>query len=114
MNAKTKEELKNTIKSETIALANKIQILQQQLEPVKKSCAYDDAEYAFLCNNYKVKEREIERLQQRYEELETALSRIKSPSYGICEECEEEIELERLHLSPNAKICTKCLKNSRD
>ena len=110
MTKKQKESLKNSISSESTEVLQKLHTLRQELKPLKKSCAYDDAEYAFLCDDYRMKEREIVQLQKRYEELQTALLRMKSAEFGLCEECDEEIEQERLQLSPNARICAACLR----
>ena len=113
MNTTQKKQLKDSIQEELALLSKKLHTLQQGLKPLKKSCAYDDAEYAFLCDDYKMKEREIEQLKKRYEELQTALQRMDSTAFGLCEECDEEIEEERLQLSPNARICAACLKAKR-
>ena len=37
-----------------------------------------------------------------------ALQKIDDGSYGICEECEEEISLERLQVMPDARHCLNC------
>lgn len=53
---------------------------------------------------------------QRYEEtlrrlnrLKQAMLRVETPEYGICEECEEEIPLERLRLMPESRYCVACM-----
>ena len=49
-------------------------------------------------------------LELRLKEVEEALEKIKKNdgSYGKCEQCQKEIELERLKANPAAKICLKC------
>ncbi|MDQ5883049.1 MAG: DksA C4-type protein [Patescibacteria group bacterium] len=49
-------------------------------------------------------------LELRLKEVEEALEKIKKNdgSYGKCEQCHKEIELERLKANPAAKICLKC------
>jgi DnaK suppressor protein len=42
------------------------------------------------------------------EEIEAALSRLKSGQYGECLRCEEDIGLERLEANPAAALCFKC------
>ena len=41
-------------------------------------------------------------------ELRTALHKIDTGSYGICEECEEAIAPKRLDALPFAKLCVRC------
>lgn len=45
---------------------------------------------------------------QRLRAIEKALQRIKDGVYGICEECEEEINPKRLHALPSASLCVRC------
>lgn len=47
----------------------------------------------------------------RLQEVDEALDRIKSGTYGICEECGEPIGLKRLEVRPIAKYCVPCKTN---
>src|SRR5512136_3260908 len=49
---------------------------------------------------------ENERL--RLKEVDEALDRIETGTYGICEECGEPIGLKRLEVKPVAKYCVPC------
>jgi len=49
-------------------------------------------------------------LELKLREINLALERIKKGKYGICENCQKPIEIERLKFSPEAKLCSKCLK----
>ena len=40
--------------------------------------------------------------------IDEALRRIKAKTYGKCQECEEEINHERLEAVPHARLCIKC------
>lgn len=40
--------------------------------------------------------------------IEEALRRIEEGTFGLCEECEEEIELRRLKARPTATLCVSC------
>jgi DnaK suppressor protein len=42
------------------------------------------------------------------QEVDEALDRIASGSYGICEECGEPIGMKRLEVRPVAKYCVPC------
>lgn len=48
--------------------------------------------------------------KQRYEldAIDVALRKIANGAYGICEMCEDEINLERLKAKPQAKLCITC------
>ncbi len=47
--------------------------------------------------------------RMRLQEVDEALDRIESGTYGICEECGEPIGLKRLDVRPVAKYCVPCL-----
>lgn len=64
-----------------------------------------DAIEEYESNTATLKELEIE-----LNEVNAALQRIESGSYGICEESGDEIEPERLEANPSARTCKKHLK----
>jgi RNA polymerase-binding transcription factor len=45
----------------------------------------------------------------RLKEVDEALDRIESGTYGVCEECGGPISLKRLEVRPVAKYCVPCL-----
>lgn len=47
--------------------------------------------------------------RMRLRELDEALDRIESGTYGVCEECGEPVGLKRLGVRPVAKYCVPCL-----
>lgn len=49
-------------------------------------------------------------LDKKIIQVRKALARIKLGSYGICEECGEMINTDRLMVYPEATICVKCEK----
>lgn len=42
------------------------------------------------------------------QDIAHSLEKIKKGTYGICEMCDEEIDIERLKIKPHAKFCIKC------
>ena len=49
--------------------------------------------------------------RMRLKEVDEALDRIASKTYGTCEECGEPIGLKRLEVKPVAKYCVPCKTN---
>ncbi|KKR04085.1 MAG: DnaK suppressor protein [Parcubacteria group bacterium GW2011_GWF2_39_13b] len=47
-------------------------------------------------------------LEKKLQDINAALSKIENNQYGICENCGEEIPIERLETKPEAKNCVKC------
>ena len=49
-----------------------------------------------------------ERERQELEDIELALTKMVSATYGICEKCHKPLALERLELLPATHFCRKC------
>ena len=109
MNNEQKHALKESIQNELTTLEKKLLALQKDLKPLGKSCAFDDAEYFSLCDDYNIRYKEAENLQKRISGLQKALKMIDDEEYGICEECGEEIPFARLELVPDSSLCVRCL-----
>ena len=52
----------------------------------------------------RLRDRELAMLQK----IETALAKIEAGTFGICEGCEEPIEVKRLEARPVADLCIRC------
>lgn len=50
----------------------------------------------------------LRRRKVQLAEISRALQRIEAAEYGECQECGEEIMLERLDFKPETKLCIKC------
>lgn len=47
----------------------------------------------------------VEELESRHEDVNDALEKIEQGIYGVCEECGEEIPIDRLKANPAARTC---------
>jgi len=47
-------------------------------------------------------------LEKRLQDIIEALERIEKGTYGFCENCQQEINIERLRANPAASTCIKC------
>jgi len=47
-------------------------------------------------------------LEKNLQSVLEALKRIEKGTYGFCENCQKEIEVERLKANPSAETCVKC------
>jgi DnaK suppressor protein len=55
----------------------------------------------------------LEGLQTRQESVERALARFKQGTYGLCTECGQEIDPDRLSVLPHTKLCIRCARNKQ-
>ena len=47
----------------------------------------------------------LKTLEDRYNDIRSGLDKIKHGTYGICQVCGKEIEVERLEANPSARTC---------
>lgn len=45
------------------------------------------------------------------DKINKALEKLKGGSFGVCEECEEEISIKRLEARPETTLCIQCKEN---
>lgn len=55
----------------------------------------------------------LERERQTLQEINTALERMKTGQYGICDNCGAEIPAARLRALPWARYCLRCAEQMR-
>ena len=49
-------------------------------------------------------------LEIKLKNVNLALEKIEQGKYGICEKCQKPISIERLKISPEARLCLRCQK----
>jgi DnaK suppressor protein len=52
-------------------------------------------------------------LELRLRDVGLALKKIEKGKYGVCEKCKKPIEVERLSIYPEARMCLKCKKSKQ-
>lgn len=50
----------------------------------------------------------MERERKLFLKIEKSLKKIENGTYGICEECEDDIEIKRLEARPVTELCIRC------
>jgi DnaK suppressor protein len=99
-----------------LLLAEKAQ-LQSELYGRLKSMHTDDAasdDQPATLHEHFVCHRVNQFAYRKIKAIDTALERLRSGRYGICEECEEPIPPNRLQAVPWARYCIHCQENFGD
>ncbi len=68
-------------------------------DPADRATAESDRSFTL-----RIRDRELHLIRK----IQAALQRIEDGSYGICEECGEDISLSRLKARPVTRLCIKC------
>lgn len=100
------EEEKIKLESEMRQIGRKNPTVPNDWEPVSETSAEPDlADQADIIIGNENNAEIFADLEARYDMVLEALSRIENGSYGICEECDKEIEESRLRANPAATTC---------
>lgn len=54
----------------------------------------------------------VNTLEARYQDTKSALDKIKHGTYGLCQVCKEEVDIERLEANPSARTCRKHMEHT--
>jgi len=109
MTQQQKQELKNIIQTEIETLSTEITNIQTSLQPIKKDCSLDSIDHKMLKQDQNINIQRYEVAKARLNRLKAAYLNIDNKEYGVCQECEEDINIERLKLIPESKYCVKCM-----
>ena len=107
MNLKTVQLLKNELvlkKSTLTALHQRNNTIELDVEETPK----DAIDRSDIEESWFAKERLNQHWEVELSQIETALFKIEQGTFGICEECDDEIPVKRLRVRPDAAYCLLC------
>ncbi|GIW67331.1 MAG: DnaK suppressor protein [Candidatus Parcubacteria bacterium] len=102
------EKIKNRLEKEREELVLIIESYKKEPEEFLKESVSSADEIA---DRYEYKQEihlKKEALEERLKEIERALRKIEEGNYGICENCGQKIEDQRLKIDLSAILCRKC------
>lgn len=101
-------EKAGTIEKELAELGKKVATNHADWQAVSPEMGRDRADETEVADNieqYENNSAVLEQLEKRLSEIKTALGKIESGTYGICEVSGEPIEEDRLEANPTATTC---------
>ncbi len=70
----------------------------------------DEADLADRAEDYEERSLKLNALESRLEDINSSLSSIISGEFGICSNCHNKIEEDRLDVNPSAQTCKSCME----
>lgn len=99
---------KHLLEERKIQIQKNIIDATNEINGLRDSGASDEFDFANI-NADSILEQSISMKQkQELAEIDYSLAKIIDNSYGICEMCEDDIDIERLKAKPHAKYCITC------
>ncbi|MGW8168489.1 MAG: TraR/DksA family transcriptional regulator [Sulfurovaceae bacterium] len=108
MEETSKSIIKEQIISDIKSLKKQIEMLKDKAALTAPDCSQCDLERSEALLDAEVMNKILNESIARLARLEYALSRVDSPNFGICIECENNIPLERLKICPESIRCVAC------
>ncbi len=109
MTQQEKIEIKKIIEKEIQSLTQEVEKIQEQLKPIKKDCSLDSIDHKILKQDQNITIQRYEVAKKRLNRLKAAYLNVDTDEYGVCKECEEDINIERLKLIPESQYCVVCM-----
>ena len=107
MNLKIAEQIKMDLLTKKKTLMN-LQTQNNLLDVEEVGSIKDSIDRSDVEESWFTKERMNQHWKLELRQIETALGRIENGSFGLCEDCEEEIPIKRLRARPDATLCLYC------
>jgi len=99
------EQQRKTLQQESDSLTSQIEALEQALESRPD---YSMGEGDPAITEWELNLTLLRRLKVDYEQLQRAIARLETGTYGICEHCGKRINPDRLAVLPDATLCVEC------
>jgi DnaK suppressor protein len=109
LDKRTITNFKKTLLKEREQILGEVKQIYESSKEMGQDGIQDIADEAANIYNKQILLSLNENERTRLQEVDEALDRIESRTYGVCEECGEPIGLKRLNVRPVAKYCVPCL-----
>lgn len=76
--------------------------------------ALDDGDWSIIDLSEDINFKRLETHRENLTKIDEALRKLKEGTYGICEDCGEEIPKERLEVMPFAILCRDCQEKKEE
>ena len=99
---------KNALEEKKIKIENNLNSTSLEMNEMRRNELKDEGDHAAMSLETAVDNAILGQQSKELAEIELALGKIDNNLYGICEMCEEEINIERLKVKIFARYCITC------
>ena len=102
------EFFKDELEKRKIQLEENLSVTSDEMSSMRNNELKDEGDHAAMSLENAVDNAISKQQSMELAEIEEALGRIKEKSYGTCEMCASEINIERLKVKIFARYCITC------
>jgi len=108
LNATEIEFFKKALEERKLKIEQNLNITSTEMNCMKRNELKDEGDHAAMSLETAVDNAILSQQSKELAEIELALDKIENNLYGICEMCEDEINIERLKVKIFARYCITC------
>ena len=108
-----KEQIKQKILANTAKMEKRIEEYTELTKPISPENAIGRISRMDAINNKSVNEAALRNAKEKMQRLQRCLREIDSESFGLCRQCGNQIEFEKLLVMPDSVRCVSCIKGGR-
>ena len=108
LNSEQIKFFKSALEAKRDRIKKNLHMTSSEMDSMSHNDLRDEADFASTSLGRAVDNAILNQQAQELAEIELALDKIKDNLYGICEMCEEEINIERLKVKIFARYCITC------
>lgn len=90
------------------AILTQLDSSNRDVEGLLGSEPNDNVDFSTINTSSQIEQTISENLRAELADIERSLGKIRAGNYGICELCEDDIDLNRLKIKPHARYCKNC------
>ena len=113
LNPEQKEQIQRTLEAKLEKVRGDIKTYEELTKPIGPENAIGRISRMDAINNKSVNEAALRNARKKLNQLERCQRELPSDAFGICRQCEQGIEFEKLLVVPESIICISCVKNAR-
>lgn len=107
----TSEELaffKKALKTQKVKILNNLDMTADSMDSFSKNCPKDEGDHASMALDQSFSNVIFKKQAKNLIEINEALESMQDKTYGVCDSCGEQINIERLKIKIFAKYCVSC------
>lgn len=108
LNSTELASFKSALEERKAKIEGNLNITSSEMSEMRRNELKDEGDHASMSLETAVDNAILDQQSKELAEIELALGKINNHLYGICEMCEEEINVERLRVKNFARYCITC------
>ena len=108
LNQQELETFKKELENMKLQIQSNFSSSSFEMNTLRDNQPKDDGDHATVERGHNIANMLMNKQSEKLEAIERSLKRIKNATYGVCDSCGEDINIERLKVKVFADYCISC------